>query len=166
LAEQLGPTARCADVARAVLTHAEQEVRDLRSLGLSAAEQSARSREIVARAQRDVSEILAGGHEPLEPADPQHSPQPVVAPFARLRAQAMPAEPGELRYRICGRLTLAMLLAFQQAVGRLPGVTSASVSAEPDDVADLRLKTSDPSLFEQLLLSMPGVELQLEVEGA
>jgi hypothetical protein len=163
LAEELGPTARDADGARVILTRAEQEVRDLRSLGLSAAEQSARSREIVARAQRDVSETLARGRERV---DSQHSPNPPVAAFATLRAQALPAEQGELRYWVRGRLTLATLLAFQQAVSRLPGVTSARVSAEPDDVADLRLKTTDPSLVQQQLLSMPGVDLQVEVEAA
>jgi hypothetical protein len=166
LAEQLGPTARQSDAARVILTHAEQEVRDLRSLGLPAAEQSARSREIVARAQRDVSETLARGRERVESVDSQYSPNPAVAPFATLRAQALPAEQGELRYRVRGRLTLATLLAFQQAVSRLPGVTSARVSAELDDVADLRLKTTDPTLVRQLLLSMAGVDLQLEVEAA
>jgi hypothetical protein len=151
----LGPTARRADVARAILTHAEQEVRHLQSLGLSAAEQSARSREIVARAQREVSEIQA-----------HRGPEPAVVPFARLRARALPSDDGELCYRLSGRLTLATLLAFQQVVSRLPGVTAARVSAEPDEVADLRLRTSDPTAFEQLLVSIPGVELQLEVEAA
>jgi hypothetical protein len=155
LAEELGPTTRPAEMARAILTNAEQEVRDLRSLGLSAAEQSTRSREIVERAQREVSEILA-----------QRSPEPAVVPFARLRARALPSDHGELYYRLSGRLTLATLLAFQQAVGRLPGVTAARVSAEPDDVADLRLRTSDPSAFQDLLVSIPGVELQLEIEAA
>ena len=50
-----------ADLASALLVRAEQEVRDLQARELPAADRMERSREIVARAQREVTEILAQG---------------------------------------------------------------------------------------------------------
>jgi hypothetical protein len=162
LAENLGPTTRSADLAREILTHAEQEVRELLAQGLAPAEQSARSRAIVARAQREVSDILAHGRDDAEVVDVQPSAEPVAFQFASLRAHALPSEEGELCYRLSGRLTLATMLAFQQAVSRLPGVTSARVVAEPDDMAVLRMKTSDLAQVQPLLVSMPGVKLEVD----
>lgn len=169
MAENLERSTRSADLARDILTHAEQEVRELLSQGLAPAEQSARSRAIVVRAQREVSDILAHAQEAAaddaddaEVAEPPPSPEPAGVEFATLRACALPSEDGELCYRVTGRLTLATMLAFQQTVSRLPTVTLARVVAEPDDVAVLRMKTSDPARVQPLLVSMPGVKLEVD----
>jgi hypothetical protein len=163
VAENLGPTTRNADLAREILTRAEQEVRELLSQGLAPAEQSARSRAIVARAQREVSDVLAQGQDVAEDVVVQASTEPVAFQFANLRAHALPSDQGELRYRVSGQLTLATMLAFQQAVSRLPGVSSARVAAEPDDVALLHMTTSDPTGVQELLVAMPGVKLELDL---
>jgi hypothetical protein len=162
LAENLGPTTRSADLARDILTHAEQEVRELLSQGLAPAEQSAQSRAIVARAQREVSDILAHGRDDVEAMDVHPSAEPVAFQFASLRAHALPSDQGELRYLVSGRLTLATMLAFQQAVSRLPGVSSARVAAEPGDVAVLQMKTNNPAGVQELLVAMPGVKLEVD----
>jgi hypothetical protein len=82
--------------------------------------------------------------------------------FASLRATPLPAAAGELRFRVTGTLTFATMLAFEQAVSRLPGVTSASMRPEPYDVAVLALTASDASLIPPLLVCLPGVQLQIE----
>ena len=55
-----------------------------------------------------------------------------------------------------------VMLAFEQAVSRLPGVTSVSVVPQPNDVATLSLTSSDPTLVAQLLESLPGIQLEIE----
>jgi hypothetical protein len=54
------------------------------------------------------------------------------------------------------------MLAFEDAVSRLPGVNSASVTPEPGDLATLKLTTSDPTLIPPLLVCLPGIQLQIE----
>jgi hypothetical protein len=100
-------------------------------------------------ASQAVAGMTAGG-SPSEPC------------FATLRAAPLPTENGVVRYRVTGALTFATMLAFEQAVSRLPGVSSASVTPEPDDVAVLKLTTSDASLIAPLLVCMPGIQLQIE----
>ncbi|HLZ31828.1 MAG TPA: hypothetical protein VKV73_31280 [Chloroflexota bacterium] len=82
--------------------------------------------------------------------------------FATLRAVVLPAEPGALRYRVSGQLTLATMLAFQYAVSRLPGVDSARVDPEPKDIAVLSMMTTDSALVHRQLERMSAVCLQMD----
>jgi hypothetical protein len=66
-----------------------------------------------------------------------------------------------MRYRVTGSLTLATLLAFEQAVAKLPGVKSASVTPEPGDVAILKLVATDSALIVPLLVRLPGVRMEI-----
>lgn len=156
---------RSANLAREVLARAEREVHDLEAQDLHAADWALRSGDIVARAQREVSEILARGRAEAEFFDLRGDEEaaPVAPYFARLRALALPSEERGLRYQVSGQLTLASLLAFQQAVSRLPGVDSARVDPHPDDLVVLSMTTNDDaSLVQRLLVSMPGIHLQME----
>jgi hypothetical protein len=108
---------------------------------------------------RSVVQILAEPHAIVEMAAGGSSDEPC---FASLRATPLPAAAGELRFRVTGTLTFATMLAFEQAVSRLPGVTSASMRPEPYDVAVLALTASDASLIPPLLVCLPGVQLQIE----
>jgi hypothetical protein len=82
--------------------------------------------------------------------------------FATLRALPLPPTDGIVAYRVAGSLTLATMLAFEEAVSRLPGVGSASVTPEPGDLATLKLTTSDAALLAPLLVCLPGIQLEIE----
>jgi hypothetical protein len=110
-------------------------------------------------AERPAVEILAEPHAIVEMASGRSADEPC---FASLRAAPLPSPTGELRFRVTGSLTFATMLAFEQAVSRLPGVSLASVTPEPSDVAILALTASDTSLIPPLLVWLPGIRLQVE----
>jgi hypothetical protein len=168
---------RSADLAREVLARAESEVRDLLAQDPLAADWTHRSADIVAHAQRQVREILAEGRTDVgrwqQQSEPTTLPDQAILEegpgtpatnqsFASLRAVVLPSEAGSLRYRVSGQLTLATMLAFQYAVSRLPGVDSARVDPEPNDVAVLSMMTNDSTLVHRLLQGMSGVHLQMD----
>jgi hypothetical protein len=74
----------------------------------------------------------------------------------------LPTVDGNVAYQVMGSLTLATMLAFEEAVSRLPGVRSARVTPEPGDLAILTLTTTDAALIPPLLTCLPGVQLQIE----
>jgi hypothetical protein len=153
---------RSGDRAREVLARAELEVRDLLAQDPLAADWANRSSEIVARAQRQVGEILAQSRNSPEIIEEAPGAATTDQAFATLRAVVLPSEAGALRYRVSGQLTLATMLAFQYAVGRLAGVDSARVDPEPDDVAVLSMMTNDSTLVHRQLERIPGVHLRID----
>jgi hypothetical protein len=108
---------------------------------------------------RAADNVLVSAHAIVEAGS---STAPTDQCFATLRALPLPSEKGGLRYRLSGRLTLATMLALQQAVSRLPGVNSANLDPEPDDVAVLSMTTNDSTLVQRLLGSMPAFHLQVD----
>ena len=108
---------------------------------------------------RVAGDVFISAHAILEEGPNTAAPDQY---FATLRASAMPSEDGELRYQVSGRLTLATMLAFQQAVSRLPGVNAARVEPMSNDVAVLNITTNDSTLVRGLLGSMAGVHLQID----
>lgn len=98
----------------------------------------------------DAIAEMSGGRSSFEPC------------FATLQAVPLTTDNGMVAYRVKGSLTFATMLAFEDAVSRLPGVNSASVTPEPGDLATLKLTTSDPTLIPSLLVCLPGIQLQIE----
>ena len=155
-----------------IVARAQRQVREILAQGRNDAEVLDLRADLIAdtHTESDVSE-QATSSALIGPEPGRWQPQSVEEgsvtmatgqPFATLRAVALPSEAGTLRYRVSGQLTLATMFAFQYAVSRLPGVASARVDPEPQDLAVLSMLTNDSILVHRQLERMPGVRLQMD----
>jgi hypothetical protein len=72
----------------------------------------------------------------------------------------LPPEGDVQHYRVTGPLTFANMLALEQAVARLDGVTSANLVPQREGEATLTLVSAHPRRTTQDLLSLPDFPMR------